>query len=167
MNEGFVWTEAHGLQIVHTKSYLPNHESYYEASWYDRGRREFVPFSLPKCRIGFMICTDIWAFWHAREYGKKGVHLIVVPRVTRKATREKWLAAGIAVSMVSGAYCLSSNRTSSSASDVGGGFGWIVGPDGDVLGLTSRRKPIITAEIDLQKAVAAKKTYPRYSLLPD
>ena len=43
-----------------------------------------------------------------------------------------------------------------------GGQGWIVGPDGEILGITSREQPFVTVEIDPQKADRAKKTYPRY-----
>jgi isopenicillin N synthase-like dioxygenase len=45
-----------------------------------------------------------------------------------------------------------------------GGHGWIVGPDGEVLGLTSRKQPFVTVAVDLGKAEIAKKTYPRYVL---
>jgi N-carbamoylputrescine amidase len=46
-----------------------------------------------------------------------------------------------------------------------GGQGWIIGPDGEVLGLTSAENPFLTLEIDWRKADLAKKTYPRY--IPD
>jgi hypothetical protein len=42
--------------------------------------------------------------------------------------------------------------------------GWIVGPDGEVLGLASRERPFITATINLREAECAKQTYPRYVL---
>ena len=38
----------------------------------------------------------------------------------------------------------------------------MIGPEGDILGLTSQQHPFVTIEIDLQKAEQAKKTYPRY-----
>lgn len=43
-----------------------------------------------------------------------------------------------------------------------GGQGWIVGPEGDVVALTSRDNPFATADVDLTAAERAQKTYPRY-----
>lgn len=43
-----------------------------------------------------------------------------------------------------------------------GGQGWIVGPDSEVLGLTSTERLFMTLEIDLDEAERAKLTYPRY-----
>jgi N-carbamoylputrescine amidase len=37
----------------------------------------------------------------------------------------------------------------------------MIGPDGDVLGVTTDDEPFITLEIDLGAAEAAKLTYPR------
>jgi hypothetical protein len=45
-----------------------------------------------------------------------------------------------------------------------GGQGWAVGPDGQVLGVTSRARPFLTVSIDLAEAERAKSTYPRYVL---
>jgi N-carbamoylputrescine amidase len=101
----------------------------------------------------------------ARLYGKEGVHIIVTPRATVKATLDKWLVGGRSAAIVSGAFSLSSNRVSSEKHSVHfGGQGWIVGPDGEVLGLTSREQPFVTIEIDLSVAECAKQTYPRYVL---
>jgi len=54
-------------------------------------------------------------------------------------------------------------RSTWRAADLGG-QGWIVGPDGQVLGLTSRERAFVTVEIDLREAERAKQTYPRYVL---
>lgn len=43
-----------------------------------------------------------------------------------------------------------------------GGQGWIIGPDGEVLGMTSSEQPFVTVDIDLSLADRAKDTYPRY-----
>ena len=43
-----------------------------------------------------------------------------------------------------------------------GGQGWAIGPDGEVLGLTSRERPFVTVALDLAVAERAKQTYPRY-----
>jgi N-carbamoylputrescine amidase len=162
-NEGFVWEPASAYQAAHRKYYLPDEEDYWEASWYQRGDGNFTPIDKGVLRIGFLICTELWFFEQARRYGKAGVNLIVTPRATGRSTVEKWLVGGRAAAVVSGAFALSSNRAGlGNQSQEFGGQGWVIGPDGEVLGLTSRRQPFITVEIDLSEAEQAKRTYPRY-----
>ena len=162
-NEAFIWDPPSGLRAVHTKYYLPDEEGYWEASWYSRSSRTFEPALAADAMMGFLICTDLWFFQHSRSYGKKGVHLIACPRATPRATLAKWLAGGQASAVVSGAFVLSSNRISEECEKADlGGQGWIVGPNGKVLGVTSREKPFLTLDLDLKKAEKAKTTYPRY-----
>lgn len=167
VNEGFVWSRGGGLKGTHLKRYLPDEAGYHEASWYDRGTGGFVPFAAIGWKVGFMICSDMWSMSDARSYGKGGVGLIAVPRATGKASVEKWLAGGRTAAVVSGAYCVSSNRSGERGDATFGGRGWVVDPDGSVLGLTSEGRPFVTVDIDVKKALKAKKTYPRSSLQPD
>ncbi len=162
-NEAFIWDGNHGFRPAHTKYYLPNEAGYWEASWYERGPKDFSPIRVGDALLGFLICTDLWFFEHSRSYGKLGVHLIACPRATPKSTLDKWSAGGQAVAVVSGAFNLSSNRRSreEESSDLGG-RAWIVDPDGNVMGSTSPEKPFLTLDLDLHKAEEAKKTYPRY-----
>ena len=164
LNEGFIWQRKSGFRTAHEKFYLPDEPGFWEASWYDRGNGDFVAQILPPdTGVGFTICTDLWFFEHSRSYGQAGVQLIVCPRATPKLTIDKWLAGGRAAAVVSGAYCLSSNRVNSGRGRTDlGGLGWIVGPDGEVLGLTNRRQPYVTLDLDLRAAEQAKQTYPRY-----
>ena len=161
-NEGFVWDEKAGYRAAHHKFYLPAEDGVWEASWYERGSGRFEAIQVREARVGFVICTELWAFEKARDYGKAGAHLLVTPRLTARASVEKWLAAGRAAAVVSGAYSLSSNRTS--ATKDYGGQGWIVSPDGEVLATTSEAEPFATVAIDLLLAERAKSTYPRYVL---
>lgn len=163
LNEGFVWEAGTGYRAAHTKYYLPEEEGYWEASWYDRGDGQFTAIEAGPLRIGFLICTEMWFTERARAYGKSGIHLLASPRATGAETVDKWLAGGRTAAVVSGAFGLSSNRASSPGKAAEfGGQGWIVGPDGDVLGLTSQERPFVTLEIDLSEAERAKQTYPRY-----
>jgi N-carbamoylputrescine amidase len=116
--------------------------------------------------VGFQICTELWAFDHARCYGKQGVHIIATPRATGDASVETWVIGGRATAISSGAYSLSSNRSglSKDGKFTFGGTGWIIDPDGKVLALTSSDEPFATIEIDLSAAEEAKSTYPRYAL---
>jgi predicted amidohydrolase len=163
LNEGFIWEAHSGYRLAHHKVYLPNEEGFWEASWYSRGEGSFTALGCGAARLGFEICTELWSMECGQLYGKAGAHLILTPRATEKATVDKWLVGGRATAVVSGAYSLSSNRTGSAGHTLTfGGQGWVVSPDGDVLGLTSPAQPFLTVEIDLQVAEQAKLTYPRY-----
>jgi N-carbamoylputrescine amidase len=159
VNEGFLWSTDQGYQGLHHKVYLPEEEGTWEASWYQPGS-SFDIASTDFGKFGFLICSELWAMKYAQQYGKAGAQLIVVPRATGRASVEKWLVGGRAAAVVSGAFVASSNRVGPDF----GGWGWLVGPDGDVLATTSPAQPFVTVEIDLQEADRAKSTYPRYIL---
>ena len=164
-NQGFVLQQKTGYQELHTKYYLPDEELFWEATWYKRGELDFTPKQASNINIGMAICTEIWYTEHARKYAKSGVHIVASPRATVISSADKWIAGGRACAVMSGAFNLSSNRGSV---DINGmhwaGQGWIIEPDGEVIGLTSEEDPFLTLDIDLQSAEFAKKTYPRYVL---
>lgn len=163
LNEAFVWDTDSGYRTVHTKRYLPDEDGFWEASWYDRSNEDFLPVVVQDVKIGFVICTDIWFFQHARAYGKDGVHFIAHPRATQGMNSDKWLLAGRTAAVVSGAFCISSNHINprGKGSQLGG-MGWIITPESEVLGVTSRDQPFLTKDVDLREADRAKRTYPRY-----
>jgi N-carbamoylputrescine amidase len=165
-NAAYIWEPGKGVTTVHTKYYLPNEPGFWEASWYERGDGDFSLANTSKGKAGFLICTEIWFNFHAREYGKGGAQLLLCPRATPNPTAPKWVAGGQAAAVVSGAFCLSSNLAG--ATPQGGdyaGVGWIIEPgEGKVLGLTSLIEPFLTMDIDLEEADRAKGTYPRYVL---
>ncbi len=161
-NAAFVWTAELGIRWIHRKTYLPNDDGYWEANWYDRAPIDFQPFHLNALSIGVVICTEIWFMWHARDYGKRGIHLLLNPRSTPMPTNDKWLAGGRTAAVVSGAFCLSSNHSGRVGDLELGGAGWICDPDGVVLATTSAESPFVTLDLDLAKAERAKATYPRY-----
>ena len=165
LNEGFVFDSNAGYRPAHRKYYLPDEDGYWEASWYQRGDGTFVPIDTGGLKVGFLICTELWFMERARAYGRAGAHLILNPRATGRATVDKWLLAGRSAAIVSGAFALSSNRVN----QVGdtpefGGQGWVIGPEGEVLGSTSQERPFVTVDIDIAQAELAKTTYPRYVL---
>jgi len=157
-NEAFIWTSWGGIQGVHRKNYLPDEEPCWEMSWYSRGDGTFIPTTVTDdIRIGFLMCSELWFNEHARKYGKQGVDIIVVPRATELNSLSNWEVGGKAAAIVSGAYVLSSNRVGNGF----GGQGWIIDPNGSTLARTDKASPIVTVDIDLSQAVAAKLTYPR------
>ena len=161
-NEGFVWAPAEGYRPVRQKYYLPDEEGYWEARWYDRGDGDFSLAQAGPASLGLLICTELWFQERARAYGRGGAHLIAVPRATGKPTLEKWLVGGRAAAVAAGAYVGSSNKRSDDPTVDLGGQGWLVGPDGEVLAVTTPATPAVTVAINLVHAAAAKATYPRY-----
>ena len=161
-NVAYVWTAEEGLRWIHGKTYLPDEDGYWEASWYDRAPIDFQAAAVGGIRIGVMICTEIWFMQHARDYGKQGIHLLLNPRSTPAYSNAKWLAGGQSAAVAGGAWCLSSNHAGQADHVQLGGAGWTSDPDGHVLAVTTADRPFITLDLDLQAADAAKTTYPRY-----
>lgn len=165
LNQGFVWEPSGGYRPAHDKYYLPDEDGFWEASWYERGGGDFTPVAAGGARLGLLICTELWFMQRARDYGQAGIHLLAVPRATPRETLDKWLAGGRAAAVVAGAFALSSNPATEAGAHANlGGQGWIVGPEGDVLGVTTRERPFLTLDLDLDAAARAKRTYPRYVL---
>ncbi|MCP4708361.1 MAG: carbon-nitrogen hydrolase family protein [Planctomycetes bacterium] len=165
-NQGYLWTPEKGYQSVHNKYYLPNEKGFYEANWYRRGAKEFATAQSGPIKTVFLICTEIWFTEHARAYAKQGVNILAAPRATAMYSVDKWIAGGRAAAVMSGAYCLSSNRGGFDARGTEwGSNGWIIEPEeGQVLGITSPDQPFLTLDIDLKIAEYTKNTYPRYVL---
>lgn len=164
LNEAFAWQAENGYQTTHYKYYLPDEPDFWEATWYERGDKCFDTAKTARGTMGFLICTELWFTEHARTYGRQGAQMLICPRATETATSEKWIMGGRAAAVMSGAFCLSSNRGGVDArGHAWGGHGWIIEPDqGTVLGTTSAEQPFVTIEIDLSEAEQAKSAYPRY-----
>jgi predicted amidohydrolase len=161
INEGFLW-ENECYVPTHQKHFLPNQAGFWEATWCSRGNATFSVVNAGAFTVGFLICTELWSFETAREYGKAGAHLVASPRASVLATRDKWLVAGRAAALVGGVFSVSSNRRGVSQGGIRfGGEGWVIDPDGKVLGVTSEAEPFLTVDIELEDAVRAKGTYPR------
>jgi len=163
-NEGYVWSAVRGYRAAHRKYYLPNEPGFWEANWYERGPKDFTPIDTDDLKIGLLICTEMWFTEHARSYARAGVDILAAPRATGLSSADKWVAGGRAAAVMSGAFCLSSNRGGADSTGFEwGGHGWVIEPEeGDVLGLTSPAEPFLTVDIDLTVADRAKATYPRY-----
>lgn len=161
-NEGFVW-ESGAYEAAHHKYYLPDEDGFWEATWYSRGAGTFQAADTRDGTVGLMICTEMWFTEHARAYGRQGISILANPRATEWSSRDKWLAGGRAAAVMSGAFCMSSNRSGTDATGMSwGGLGWVIDPDGAVLATTSEETPYATATVDPLDAARAKATYPRY-----
>jgi N-carbamoylputrescine amidase len=162
LNEAVLVDRHSGPRAIHAKRHLPDEKGAHEARWFDRGPGRFDLASCGDVRFGVLICSELWFFERARAYGRGGAQLLLVPRASMEASLERWRLAGRVAAISAGAYCLSSNRVGASPDGSPfGGQGWVFGPDGDVLGVTSAATPFVTVDVDLAVAEHAKTTYPR------
>lgn len=162
-NRAFYCNAVDGLVDGHDKAHLPDENGYWEARWYQPGPPELITQQVGVCRVGTLICSELWFLEHARSYGQQQAQLLCVSRATPSLGDDVWLAAGQTAAVVAGAYCLSSNqyRPEGVAPSMAGN-GWVIDPDGTVLATTTADEPFVTVAIDLAYADAAKVSYPRY-----
>lgn len=159
-NEAFHWD---GLtNPVHTKHFFPEEPGFFEDSWFSRKPPTFEAFEVGEVKAGVMLCTEMWFTEYARKYGKAGAQLIAGPRATSTGGLERWKLAFRHLSLVSGAFTVTSNRVGVTSTNNFSGYGCIVDPNGDIIAHTSRDEPFVTRDIDFIMADEAKKYYPRY-----
>lgn len=159
-NQGFIWSANFGVSLLRRKRYLPNEPMGWEERWFARGHEEFPVFAAGPMSFGLNICTELWALETYSGYAATQVNAIVSPRATSAGTTEKWISVGTVAAVRTGAFCISSNRVHADGSC--GGVGWIIGPDGEILGRTSPRTHFVTRDIDFTMCDVARATYPRY-----
>ena len=165
LNTAFVFEKSSGHHKIHSKSFFPEEEHFWEEAWYDH--EDVKTFELVKIggiKIGVLLCTEMWFTDYARKYGKQGMDLLLCPRATGSGSVSQWKRCGQTLAVISGAYCLSSNRSGQGDHDFQwGGNGWVAEPmNGNLLGITNSREKFITREIDISKSRDAKKEYPLY-----
>jgi N-carbamoylputrescine amidase len=161
-NEAIVWHEETGVVATRRKTFLPDEPGFYEASWYERGPVDFPVVTTPLVRLGVMVCTELWFPEHGRALGHQGAQVIAVPRATPASSVERWEAGARVLAMISGAFCLSVNRSGGRGAATFAGGSVIVDPEGDVLARTTPDQPVAVADLDLELASRARTTYPRY-----
>lgn len=141
-NEGFVWTASDGFRGVHVKSELRNEKDCWESIWYTSTETaDFESIEVRDLSFGFLIGDELAASEQAERYGREGVHLLISPRSTPVAHLEEWLGVGRSSAQRANAFELSSSRA-------GQGPGWIIGPRGDMMALTSTSQPFVSLAID-------------------
>ncbi|QHP66381.1 carbon-nitrogen hydrolase family protein [Bradyrhizobium sp. LCT2] len=154
-NETFLWKPESGLVRGRPKAWLPQQEGGWEATWFDRGPQNVLPVHDDELCFAELVCTEIMVSTAARRLGQAGVQLIAAPRATGGHAR--WEVATRMAAIAAGAFVVTANRRGGSLA----GGSWIVAPDGDILVRTSEDSPIISFDVDLAAADAAKQTYPR------
>lgn len=163
VNQAFVWSADAGVEPVHTKQFFPDEEGYYEARWFARGETHFRLADIGGLNVGFLICTEVMFNEWARYYGRRGAHVIAVPRAAGPASLGRWKTALSMAAIVSGCYVISSNRAGADRKGQEfGGCGWIFDPAGDLVAETSADRPVVTVEVDADRVRSAQREYPCY-----
>ncbi|HEY2720784.1 MAG TPA: carbon-nitrogen hydrolase family protein [Chitinophagaceae bacterium] len=164
-NTAFVYEKGSGHFKIHTKSFFPEEPFFWEESWFDpEEEKKFEVLEISGIKIGVLLCTEMWFMEYARQYGKQGIDLLLCPRATGIASANQWMRCGQTLAILSGAYCLSSNRSGPGDNNFRwGGTGWIMEPaTGDMLGITTQQEKFFSIGIDLEKSRKAKHEYPLY-----
>ncbi len=162
VNLAFVWTVS-GFRAVHTKQFFPDEQGYFEARWFERGELRFELAEALGIKLGFLTCTDVMFLEWARYYGRRGAHVIAVPRATPEPSLGRWKTVMSAAAITSGCYVASSNRAGTDAAGQEfGGRGWVFAPSGNLVAETSPHEPVVAADLDLDLVHQAKTGYPSY-----
>jgi len=163
VNLGFTWTSETGFKAVHTKQFFPDEEGYYEARWFERGELRFELAQALAIKLGILTCTDVMFLEWARYYGRRGAHVIAVPRATPEPSLGRWQTVMSAAAITSGCYVASSNRAGTDgAGQEFGGRGWLFAPSGKLVAETSHNEPVVAVDLDLTLVQQAKVGYPSY-----
>jgi len=163
LNEAFAWTREGGYRGARAKYYLPDEADGWEASWFDRGAREFRPARAGSLSVGFQLCTELLFSQAAWEIGQQGAQLIAAPRAT--GGHRRWPMATCLAAIMAGCFVASANRRSYD-NDAFAGRSWLVSPEGEILLETTEDSPFLTADIDLTAVDRARNTYPRNLVIP-
>lgn len=153
-----------GIKRCIPNIFFPEEGGFYEETWFDREAEHFDLIEVRGVKIAFLLCTEIWFTQYARKYGLAGADFLLCPRATGKSSLSQWLRCGQTSAVISGSYCLSSNRSGmGDANFEWGGTGWICSPiTGELLATTSVENPYVTIDVDLEQSKFAKKEYPLY-----
>ena len=163
VNRAYAWNAVSGFSPVHTKQFFPNEGGFYEARWFERGTLRFGIADAGGLNVGFLICTDVMFNEWTRYYGRRGAHLIAVPRATPVGSEKRWKTMMSAAAIVSGCYVASSNRRGRDDSGLEfAGGGWIFDPFGDLIAETSVEEHVVAVKVDLDMAARAQREYPCY-----
>jgi N-carbamoylputrescine amidase len=145
-DEGYVWDRDQGFRSAHAKSSLPDEEHAWEGSWYHSAAPEFTPIEAQSASVGFLMGTELWREDEAHRFRGEHVDLLACPRSGGTIAPADWLNQGRGMCRLARAYGLASNRSGSF-----GGQGWIISPEGEILGTTSAHRPFLTLDIPLSR----------------
>lgn len=140
---------------------LDHGESYRESAVIKPGETAVV-VETPFGRLGLSICYDLRFPQLYRTLAKSGAEIIVAPAAfTRKTGRDHWHTLVAARAIETGAYLVAPCQCGDQNGKLARyGHSLIVGPWGEQLADGGEETGVITAEIDLDQVVAARKKIP-------
>ncbi|MBI4730189.1 MAG: carbon-nitrogen hydrolase family protein [Acidobacteria bacterium] len=159
-NEAFLWTSG-GLVTLNTKQHIPWSPGYWERTWYEPGPRGFPIVEVAGLRVGVLLCSDVMFTEHARDFGRRGAHLVAVPRAMPPIASHFFRTALTMAAIAGGCFVASSNRAG--ADELGQKFegrGCVIDPLGATLAETTTNEPLMVADIDPQAATDKQRWYP-------
>jgi N-carbamoylputrescine amidase len=142
-DEGFIWDIEHGLRSAHAKSRTRDENG--KTPWYNSATPEFTPTEVNGAHVGLLIGSELWMEDVLGTYRQEGIDLLAIPRSAGASAFTEWLTHACTAALLTDAFVLSSNR-----SGTFGGQGWIIAPDGHVLGLTSPSEPFFSLDLSLR-----------------
>ena len=160
-NEAFALVRG-AYRFGHHKHYFPAEPGFFETFWFRTERTGFDVVEAGDVTAGFQLCTELFFNEWARHYRRHGAHLIAVPRASPESF-EQWRTAGTMAAIVSGCYVASSNRVGADPTGlIFGGRGFLIGPDGTMLGETSSSTPVMTFDLEPARSTLQRAEYPCY-----
>jgi N-carbamoylputrescine amidase len=160
-NEAFVLDNGE-YKYAHQKHFFPEESGYFETAWFKTEKPGFDLIQTDQLNIGVLLCTELMFNERAREYGRQGAHLIVIPRATEQGYAH-WKTAASMAAIVSGCYVVSSNRVGQfDESLTFGGKGFAYAPDGSFISETSAQNPVVSFELDFEFVKTQQQQYPCY-----
>ncbi len=145
---------------IHRKLYLPTYGIFQEERFFRPGRRlELAP--LPGCRMGVLICEDLWHPELARRLAFAGAKLLIVPSAAPgrvaggelPANHESWETLTRSTALLNTCWVVYCNRVGWEEGSFYAGASHIVRPGGDLL----ERAPVLEehllmADLDLRES---------------
>jgi len=159
-NEAFLLVDGR-YAVIHHKQYFPQEADFFEDTWFAPAKSGFDVIEHRGIRIGVLLCTELMFTEWARHYRRQGAQLIVAPRASGASMRH-WHASARMAAIISGCFVLSSNRFSLAGGSGPhfGGKGFVYSPAGNLLGMTSADRPLLTIGINLALVADAQRRYP-------
>jgi predicted amidohydrolase len=106
-----------------------------------------VPALAASVTVGLLLGAEIRLIEQARGFRRDGVKILASPRATRATGNDRWLKDARAAAIAAGAFLVSSNRRD--ARGIFGGRGSVVGPQGELMAVTTTEQPFLTIELDI------------------
>ncbi len=132
-NTTYVLAPTGDILFRYRKSHIPYHPGWFEKYYYEPGNLGLPVFYLNGLTIGVQTCWDNLFPEGSRILGQKGVHVILAPRGTGKASLARWRTALAANALANNCYVVSVNRVGlEGGSYMFGGDSAAFDPDGGV-----------------------------------